>query len=225
MWLSCGRKLLKNVDLDEPTSFLDHGKPNEIIEEEHTKMFESRNFCWSNWIVTRVGKASRNNSRMVLRHGRTCSKMRWAVLWFGKQEKWSSCTKFQLLAWITTNSRKKNLYQSENYHKFAHKVFWNALYLARIGSPDIHWSVNKLARAVTKSTQACDRRLAILKDGEKCGYWRTHFISFLTTKTWDVLNVNANWMKSLRRGRYTNFWLTFFCWSNCKFYKGVKSRT
>ena len=34
------------------------------------------------------------------------------------------------------------------------------LYLARIGRPDILWSVNKLARAVTKWTRACDRRLA-----------------------------------------------------------------
>ena len=32
------------------------------------------------------------------------------------------------------------------------------LYVARIGTPDIRWSVNKLARAVTKWTRACDRR-------------------------------------------------------------------
>ena len=36
------------------------------------------------------------------------------------------------------------------------------LYLARIGRPDILWSVNKLARSVTKWTQACDKRLARL---------------------------------------------------------------
>ena len=36
------------------------------------------------------------------------------------------------------------------------------LYLARIGRPDILWSVNKLARSVTKWTQACERRLARL---------------------------------------------------------------
>ena len=47
MW----KKLMKNVDLDEPTSFLDHVfflgctqrecKPNEIIFDEYRKMFES----------------------------------------------------------------------------------------------------------------------------------------------------------------------------------------
>ena len=31
--------------------------------------------------------------------------------------------------------------------------------LARIGRPDILWSVNKLARSITKWTKACDKRL------------------------------------------------------------------
>ena len=30
---------------------------------------------------------------------------------------------------------------------------------ARIGRPDILWSVNKLARSITKWTKACDKRL------------------------------------------------------------------
>ena len=34
-----------------------------------------------------------------------------------------------------------------------------SLYLARIGRPDIRWSVNKLARSITKWTRACDKRL------------------------------------------------------------------
>ena len=45
------KKLMKNVDLDEPTSFLDHVNlgctqreciPNEIIIEQYQEMFESR---------------------------------------------------------------------------------------------------------------------------------------------------------------------------------------
>ena len=31
------------------------------------------------------------------------------------------------------------------------------LYLARIGRLDIYWSVNKLARSITKWTKACDK--------------------------------------------------------------------
>ena len=33
------------------------------------------------------------------------------------------------------------------------------LYVARIGRPDILWSVNKLARSITKWTKACDKTL------------------------------------------------------------------
>ena len=34
--------------------------------------------------------------------------------------------------------------------------------MARIGRPDILWSVNKIARAVTKWTKSCDKRLSRL---------------------------------------------------------------
>ena len=39
------------------------------------------------------------------------------------------------------------------------QIVLKCLYLARIGRPDILWSVNKLARSITKSTEACDKRL------------------------------------------------------------------
>ena len=51
IWLQSGRTLMKNVDIDEPTSFLDHVhlgctqracKPNQTDIEQYTKMFESR---------------------------------------------------------------------------------------------------------------------------------------------------------------------------------------
>ena len=42
------------------------------------------------------------------------------------------------------------------------QIVLKCLYLARICRPDILWSVNKLARAVTKWTKSCDKRLARL---------------------------------------------------------------
>ena len=42
------------------------------------------------------------------------------------------------------------------------QIVLKCLYLARSGRPDILWSVNKLARAVTKWTKACVKRLARL---------------------------------------------------------------
>ena len=43
--------------------------------------------------------------------------------------------------------------------KVCSQIVLKCLYVARIGRPDILWSVNKLARAVTKWTRACDKRL------------------------------------------------------------------
>ena len=39
------------------------------------------------------------------------------------------------------------------------QIVLKCLSLARIGRPDILWSVNKLARSITKWTKACDKRL------------------------------------------------------------------
>ena len=46
--------------------------------------------------------------------------------------------------------------------KVCSHIVLQCLHLSRIGRPDIVWSVNKLARAVTKWTRACDKRFARL---------------------------------------------------------------
>ena len=43
--------------------------------------------------------------------------------------------------------------------KVSSQIVLKCLYLARIGRPDVLWSVNKLARWITKWTKACDKRL------------------------------------------------------------------
>ena len=59
--------------------------------------------------------------------------------------------------------KTKKMELLEKYPRFAHKVFWNVFFfLARIGRPDILWSMTSLFRAVTKWTGAHDRRLARL---------------------------------------------------------------
>ena len=42
--------------------------------------------------------------------------------------------------------------------KVCSQIVLKCLYFARIGRPDILWSVNKLARSITKWTKACDKR-------------------------------------------------------------------
>ena len=69
---------------------------------------------------------------------------------------------FKSLPGMIINSSRRNSNQLENCQKYSHELSSKTLYLARIVRPEILWSVNKLARAVTKWTQACDRRVARL---------------------------------------------------------------
>ena len=46
--------------------------------------------------------------------------------------------------------------------KVCSQIVLTCFYLARIGRPDVRWSVNKLARSITKWTRACDKRLSRL---------------------------------------------------------------
>ena len=55
--------------------------------------------------------------------------------------------------------KKEELESVGKLSKVRSQIVLNCLYVATIGGPDILWSVNKLARSVTKWTGACDRRL------------------------------------------------------------------
>ena len=46
--------------------------------------------------------------------------------------------------------------------KVCSQIVLKCFYLARIGRPDIPWSLNKFARSITKLTKACDKRLSRL---------------------------------------------------------------
>ena len=61
--------------------------------------------------------------------------------------------------------RKEELESVGELSKVCSQIVFTCWYLAQIGRPDILWSLNKLARSVTKWTGTCDRRLA-------------HFISY-----------------------------------------------
>ena len=74
----------------------------------------------------------------------------------------SNYTRFLVLAWTITKSKKEEMENEGELSEVCSHVVFKCLYLARVGRPDILWSVNKLARSVTKWTQACDRRLARL---------------------------------------------------------------
>ena len=45
-------------------------------------------YCWSNRKIAKLGKTSRKNNCMILRHGRTCSEICGKIQWIDKQERW-----------------------------------------------------------------------------------------------------------------------------------------
>ena len=55
--------------------------------------------------------------------------------------------------------KEEELKSVEDLSKVCSQIVVKCLYLARIERPDILWSVNKLARSITKWTKACDKRL------------------------------------------------------------------
>ena len=58
--------------------------------------------------------------------------------------------------------KKKELETVGGLSKVFSRIVLKCLYWARIGRPDIPWSVSKLARAVTKWTRSCDKSLVRL---------------------------------------------------------------
>ena len=121
-------KLMKNVDLDEPTSFLDHVALNVNVKKWtrmlliRTEMFESRIFCYCNW--KRLLGCEKPHAQKRLRGATTWKDMlkralRDTVDWKTKRQ--SSCTQFQSLARTITTSRRRIWKQSENCQKYARR--------------------------------------------------------------------------------------------------------
>ena len=161
MW----KVLNKEVDLEEPTSFLDHvflgcsQRQCEISKDtvdNYRTMFESRisservekfpfpqNLRISSWSYDMAGHAK----KCVERHCELANKT--------TQQHYKVSTPC-----IDDHHFKEEEMKSVGELSNAcSQIVLKCSYLARIGRPDILWSVNKLARSITKWTMACDKRL------------------------------------------------------------------
>ena len=153
-------KMMQNVNIGEPTSFLDHAylgcnqldcKPNETIIEHYTMMFESRiSFgAKENW--------ARANCGVILRHGGTRSK---CVERYCEQ----AYKKVEQLHKVSSPCLDDHQFRQEEHESVGElsevcsQIALKCWDLERIGRPDILCSVNKLSRAVTRWTRACDKR-------------------------------------------------------------------
>ena len=161
MW----KVLNKEVDLGEPTSFHDHvylgctQRQCEIskdIVDNYRTMFESR--------ISRSGTEQ-------LPYSENLRISSWSYHMEGHAKK--CVERYRELANKTTQQlykvstpciddhhfKEEELKSVGELSKVSSQIVLKCLYLARIGRPDILWSVNKLARSITKWTKACDKRL------------------------------------------------------------------
>ena len=161
MW----KVLNKEVDLGEPTSFLDHvylgctQRQCEIskdIVDNYRTMFESRisaggleklplpqNIRISSWSYDMVGHAKKCVERYCELANKTT----------------------QQLYKVSTPCIDDHHFKEEETKSVGElsntcsQIVLKCLYLERIGRPDVLWSVYKLARSITKWIKACDKRL------------------------------------------------------------------
>ena len=185
--------LNKEVDLGEPTSSLDHEnlgctkrqcEKSKDVVDNHRTMFESRisagateklpcseNIRISSWSYDMEGHAKKCVERYCELANRTT----------------------QQLFKVSTPCIDDHHFKEEETKSVGElsevctHIVLECLYLARIGRPDILWSVNKLARSIIKWTKACDKRLS-------------RFISYIHHNAntnnivmWETLHSFAGW--------------------------------
>ena len=161
MW----KLLNKEVDMEEPTSFLDHvylGRTqrqcqiSKDIVDNYRTMFESRisaggveklpfpqNLRISSW------------SYDMEDHAKKCVERRCELANKSTQQLYKVSTPC-----IDDHHFKEEEMESVGeLSQVCSQIVLKCLYLARIGRPDILWSVTKLARSITKWTKACGKRL------------------------------------------------------------------
>ena len=161
MW----KVLNKEVDLGEPTSFLDRVylgctqrqcEVSQNIVDNYRTMFESRisagglkklpfsqNTRIFSWSYDMVGHAKKCVERYCELANKTTQQL----------------YKVSTPCIDDHHFRKEETKSVGELSTTCSQTVLKCLYLARIGRPDILWSVNKPARSITKWTKACDKRL------------------------------------------------------------------
>ena len=164
MW----KVLNKEVDLGEPTSFFDHvylgctQRQCEIstdIVDNYITMFESTisagrteklpcsgNLCISSWSYDMEGHAKKCVERYCELANTTTQQL----------------YKVSIPSIDDHHFKEEELKSVGELSNTCSQIVLKCLYVARIGRPDILWSLNKVARSIKKWTKACDRRLSRL---------------------------------------------------------------
>ena len=164
--IRCGKYSIKKLIWEKPTSFLGHEnlgctqrqcEISKDIVDNYRTTFESRisagateklpcpeNIRISSWSYDMEGHAKKCVERYCELANRTTQQL---------YKVSSPCIDDH-------HFKEEELKSVGELSKICSEIVPKCLYLARIGRPDIPWSVNKLARSITKWTKACDKRLS-----------------------------------------------------------------
>ena len=159
--------LNKEVDLEEPTSFLDHvylgctQRQCEIskdIVDKYRTMFESRisaggtdklpcseNLRISSWFYDMEGHAKKCVERYCQLANKTTQQL----------------YKVSIPCIDDHRFKEEGLKSVGELSKVCSQIVLKCFFKARIGRPDTHWSVNKIARSITKWTKACEKKYLV----------------------------------------------------------------
>ena len=155
----------KEVDLGEPTSFLDHAylgctqrqcEISKDIVDKYRIMFESR--------ISAVGTEKLPCSESLRISSWSYDMEGHAKKCVERKCELANKTTQQLYKLSTPciddhHFKEEELKSVGELSKISSQIVLKFLYLARVGRPVIPWSVNRLARSITKWTKACDKRL------------------------------------------------------------------
>ena len=108
-------------------------------------------------------------------HGRSCQEMCGTILWVGEQNDSTTLQSINSMHWWPSFERRRieirgrivTSILSDCSEMLLLGTCWKTWYsmifcLARVGRPDILWSMNKLARSITKWTKASGKRSSLL---------------------------------------------------------------
>ena len=190
MW----KVLNKEVDLGEPTSFLDHvylgctQRQCEIskdIVNNYRAMFELRTSAGRTEKLT-FSQNFRISSRSydMEGHAKKCVERYFELANRTTQQLYRVSTP----CIADHHCKEEELKSVGELFKVRSQIGLKCLYLARIGRPDILWSVNKLARSITKWTKVCDKRLNRL-----ITYIHHSYVNTNNIVMWETLRNNAGW--------------------------------
>ena len=132
-------------------------------------MRNKQRYCWQVQNHVRIANFGGGNRKttipskssyffMVLWYGRSCQEMCGTILRVGKQNDSTTLQSVNSMPWRPSLQKRR----IEIRERIVRSMLSNCSEMLLLGRPDILWSVNKLARSITKWTKACHKRLSRL---------------------------------------------------------------